>query len=69
MTRDRHDARSLAGRYHIPLERDFHALNSETVESIGAAADEWKYRKPRNANGSRVRYFHAYLQRLAARPL
>lgn len=61
-------ARELARLYRIPLDRDFHSLNSETVESILAAADEWKYRKPRNANGSRARYFHAYLVRRAARP-
>jgi len=68
MARDRQDARELARRYGIPLDRDFHALPSETVESVIAAADEWQYRRPRNANGSRARYFHSYLQRLANRP-
>lgn len=61
------DALSLANAYHIPLDRDFHALDSATVESIVAAADSVKYRRPANANGSRARYFHAYLQRLVAR--
>lgn len=67
MKRNHYDARRIAQRYRIPLDRDFHSLNSETVESIIAAADEWNYRKPRNANGSRARYFHAYLCRLVAR--
>ena len=67
MTRTPYDARNHASRYRIPLDRDFHSLDSDTVESILSAADEWKYRKPSRANGSRARYFHAYLRRLAAR--
>ena len=47
---------------------DFHRLNSDQVESLLAAARLFKYRKPRNANGSRARYFHAYLVRIASRP-
>lgn len=43
----------------------FHALRSEEVEALLAHADRRGYRKPRNANGSRARYFHAYLVRLA----
>lgn len=46
---------------------DFHTLSSEQVEMLLASADAVKYRKPRNANGSRGRYFHAYLSRLARR--
>lgn len=64
---DKADARALAALYRIPLDRDFHALPSDTVESIIAAADSVKYRRPRNANGSRARYFHARLVRLANR--
>lgn len=45
------------------MGRDFHALPSSAVDSIIAAADRARYRKPRNANGSRARYFHAHLQR------
>jgi len=63
----RSDALSLAALHRVPLDRDFHSLDSSTVESIIAAADSVKYRRPANANGSRARYFHAYLQRLAAR--
>lgn len=64
---DKAAAQSLATLHHIPLTRDFHSLNSDVVESIIAAADSVKYRRPANANGSRARYFHAYLQRLVAR--
>lgn len=63
------DARDLAARYGIDLERDFHALPSEQVERIIAAADSVRYRAPRNANGSRARYFHARLVRTANREI
>ena len=61
----RTDALGLAARYRIPLDVDFHALNWGVVDSIIAAAGERKYRAPKNANGSRARYFHAYLVRRA----
>lgn len=61
------DAKALATRYRIPLGGYFHALNSETVERIIEAANLVKYRAPKNANGSRARYFYAYLNRAAAR--
>lgn len=67
MTRIPSDARNLARRYTIPLDQDFHSLDSTTVQAIISAADEWRYRRPANANGSRARYFHAYLCRLTAR--
>lgn len=60
-------ARNLAREHGFPLGIDFHTLDSSTVESILAAADVWRYRKPKNANGSRARYFYAYLNRLADR--
>ena len=44
--------------------QDFHALYSRQVDVILEAADRVGYRKPKNANGSRSRYFHAYLERL-----
>lgn len=64
---NRSEAHSLAARFHIPLDRDFHSLDSAQVESVIAAADSVKYRRPRNANGSRARYFQAYLVRAASR--
>ena len=48
-------------------EGDFHALGTEAVDRLLSHADAMNYRKPPNANGSRARYFHAYLQRVAAR--
>lgn len=47
--------------------RDFHAMPSDDVARLVSFADEYRYRAPRDANGSRGRYFHAYLTRLAAR--
>lgn len=64
---EKSDALDIATRFRIPLNRDFHALDSTIVESIIAAADSVKYRRPANANGSRARYFHAYLCRVASR--
>ena len=57
------DALALVERFGIDLSRDFHALSSDQVERIVAAADSVRYRVPRNANGSRARYFHARLER------
>ena len=51
----------------ISVGADFHTLSSSQVEALLAEADRVKYRKPRNANGSRGRYFHDLLQRCARR--
>lgn len=59
------EAREIANRFGFRLDADFHALPSSEVERIIAAADERKYRQPKNANGSRARYFHEYLRRAA----
>lgn len=61
MTKD--NARALVSDFKIDVSRDFHTLNSSDVESVIAAADSVKYRRPRNANGSRARYFYQALQR------
>ena len=60
----KHDATNLARRFGFPLGADFHSLSSGVVDAITHAADEWKYKKPRSANGSRARYFYAYLNRV-----
>mgnify|MGYP003651203181 CR=1 FL=1 len=44
---------------------DFHTLHSEQVAQVLTEADSVKYRKPKNANGSRARYFYEYLTRTA----
>lgn len=60
-------AHNILHACHVPLGTNFHTLPSATVESLLACANEYDYRKPRNANGSRGRYFHDMLQRRAAR--
>lgn len=65
MTRDQ--ALLIASNHHIPLDRDFHALDHDTVNRIIEAARQAKYREPKGANGSRARYFHARLQRASRR--
>lgn len=44
---------------------DYHALSSAVVDSLLAEADRMKYRKPKDAPGSRGRMFHGYLSRRA----
>ena len=44
---------------------DFHSLPSDQVAQVLREADAVKYRKPKNANGSRARYFYEYLARTA----
>lgn len=51
----------------IPHGSDFHTLDTDTVLALLERANAWRYRKPKGANGSRARYFHAHLQRLANR--
>ncbi len=47
---------------HFP---DYHALNSDRVLALTEEAQERRYRKPRQANGSRARCFYQYLTRAA----
>jgi hypothetical protein len=56
------------GLFTAAFDLDFHALNSDQVAFLLEAADHLKYKAPANANGSRARYFYAYLQRLARGP-
>jgi len=60
-------ATDLAHKYRISLEKDFFTLTHAEVQCVIDAADEVKYRKPKNANGSRGRYFFAAMQRAARR--
>lgn len=46
---------------------DFHTLTSAQVEKVLALAVEMKYRKPKNANGSRARMFFQAQARAYAR--
>lgn len=58
-------ARAVLAQSNIAIGQDFHTLRSSQVESLLVSADLLKYRKPKNANGSRARYFHDLMQRRA----
>ena len=47
----------------INFNEDFHALKSGQVGFLTDLAAMVKYREPKNANGSRTRYFFYYLKR------
>ena len=64
----RREAREILFSREIPTNVDFHALRSSQVDQVIYAANARGYKAPKNANGSRARYFHAYLIRAAARP-
>jgi len=64
MTAD--DARNLCAQFGIvrhPELPDWHRMDSDQKERVLSAARAWKYRKPAGANGSRGRYFAAYMAR------
>ncbi len=60
-------AYNILNQCRVELDEDFHGLNSHQVEALLNAADQHNYRKPRRANGSRARYWCAYLQRRAGK--
>ena len=49
----------------IHIGADYHTLSSDQVDQLLIAADIAKYQKPKDANGSRGRYFHDLMQRRA----
>lgn len=59
-------ALDILHRARVPADSNFHRLNSGDVCALLDEADAMRYRAPRNANGSRARYFHAFLARTAA---
>lgn len=61
----RASARATLAWCKIPVGADFHTLRSEHIDALLTAADVARYQKPRNANGSRARYFHDLMQRRA----
>ncbi len=61
----RFDALAKLNSLHIPLDVDFHALPNDAVCRLVDAAKAEHYRKPKNANGSTARYYHARLMRAA----
>lgn len=61
------DARSILSRCGINPDCDYGDLPSAKVNALGEFAISYRYQKPKGASGSRGRYFHAYLTRLAAK--
>ena len=57
------EALRICTQFNIPSGENFHAFSSDVVARIIEAADSRKYRAPKNANGSRGRYFYAMLTR------
>jgi len=64
---ERDYARSVLSNCRIPMGEDFHALTNAQKDALEDEADRTRYQKPRNANGSRLRYFHDLMQRRARR--
>ena len=63
----RTNARAVLESINAEVGQDFHTLRSSQVDKLLEEADRVKYRKPKNANGSRGSYFYAKLQREASR--
>jgi hypothetical protein len=63
MAMDRMAAQEILFRLKLSHRPDFHILPASKVDDLIEAADLVRYRKPRNANGSRARYFYAMLLR------
>jgi hypothetical protein len=63
MTRE--TAEGILTRCHLTDQPDFHTLSSSVVMCLQLEADDVRYRKPKHANGSRARYFYAYVLRAA----
>jgi len=61
------EAKAILARLGIPVASDFHALPSSAVDQLISEADRIRYRKPKNAPGSRGRMFHDYVTRTARR--
>ena len=57
------EARALCSVFGIDPAQDWHAMPSAMKDAVLKAADARAYRKPKNANGSRGRYFAAFLAR------
>lgn len=61
------NARQVLQSLRIPVGEDFHTLSRAQVDGLLVEANRVRYQRPAHANGSRARYFHDRLQRLARR--
>lgn len=57
------NARETLRMLNLNASQNFHTLSPSQVERLLEEADRVKYRKPKNANGSRGRYFFQKLVR------
>lgn len=62
---ERLNARMVLQACNVAIGEDFDTLRASQVDLLLEQADRVRYRKPKSANGSRGRYFHALLQRRA----
>lgn len=62
---NRQNALALFRNLNIGVDQNFFTLNNFQVCGLLEEADRVRYQKPKYANGSRARYFHARLQRQA----
>lgn len=60
-------AHDILQKCSVRIDDDWFTLNTDQKLAIVEQAKKAKYSKPKRANGSTGRYFHAYLQRRAAR--
>lgn len=61
----RTDARAILANINAAIGQDFDTLQASQVDALLAEADIRRYQKPKNANGSRGRYFYQLIQRRA----
>lgn len=60
------EARAFLQNINAHIGQDYHTLTSSQVDLVLEAAVRFKYQKPKNANGSRARYFYNLMQRRAS---
>lgn len=57
------EAVDIAARVGVSIDADFFTFSRSQVEALLIKADNRRYQKPKNANGSRGLTFWAYVQR------
>ena len=63
----RQEATILCKQYQIDTAKEFYTLSSTEIGRVLDAAKLAKYRRPKNANGSKARYFFEALRRAMER--
>lgn len=56
-------AKSSVAAYDIPVNVDFFTLTDEQVKNVTAIAGIYKYKRPKNSQGSKARHFYKELMR------